>query len=114
MPHFVVDCSRSILEHVAEEQVIARVHHAANATGLFDENDIKVRVNPFAIYAVGNRRQEFIHVFSSIMEGRSVDQRAQLSRLIVGELVSIFPHVANIAVNIAEFEKATYCNRTML
>lgn len=114
MPHFVVDCSRSILEHRAEEEVIARVHNAANATGLFDEHDIKVRVNPFALYSVGNKREEFIHVFASIMEGRSVDQRAQLSRLIVVELASMFPHVAYIAINIAEFEKATYCNRTML
>jgi 5-carboxymethyl-2-hydroxymuconate isomerase len=114
MPHFVVDCSHSILEHRPEEEIIARVHGVANATGLFDEHDIKVRVNPFALYSVGNRREEFIHVFSSIMEGRSVDQRAELSRLIVVELACMFPHVANIAINIAEFEKATYCNRTML
>lgn len=114
MPHFVVDCSYSILQHQFEEDIIARVHGAAHATGLFDEHDIKVRVNPFTVYSVGNKREEFIHVFSSVMEGRSVDQRAELSRVIVIELASMFPGVANIAINIAEFEKATYCNRTML
>jgi 5-carboxymethyl-2-hydroxymuconate isomerase len=114
MPHFVVDCSRGILEHQTEDEIIARVHHVANASGLFDEHDIKVRVNPFAVYSVGNRREEFIHVFSSIMQGRSVEQRASLSRRIVAELASMFPRVANIAINIAEFEKATYCNRTLI
>lgn len=114
MPHFVVDCSQSILRSQSEEQIIERVHRAAHASNLFEEGDIKVRVNPFAVYAVGNKREDFIHVFASIMQGRSIEQRADLSRLIVGELVSMFPDVPNVAMNVAEFEKATYCNRAML
>ena len=114
MPHFVVDCSQSILESHTEEQIIERVHRAAHATTLFEEGDIKVRVNPFAIYAVGNKREDFIHVFASIMEGRSIGQRADLSKRVVGELVSMFPQVLNIAMNVAKFERATYCNRAML
>ncbi len=114
MPHFIVDCSQSILQSQTEEQINACVHRAANSTNLFDEGDIKVRVNPFTIYSVGNKRDAFIHVFASIMEGRSIEQRADLSRLIVSELVSMFPNVPNIAINVAEFERATYCNRGML
>lgn len=114
MPHFVVDCSQGILQFQTEEQIIARVHRAANSTRLFDEGDIKVRVNPFRIYSVGNKREAFIHVFASIMEGRSIEERASLSRLIVGELVSMFPLVPNVAINVAEFDRATYCNRAML
>jgi len=114
MPHFVIDCSQGVLQSQAEERIIDRVHRAANATNLFDEGDIKVRVNPFLVYAVGNKREDFIHVFASIMEGRSIEQRANLSRHIVSELFSMFPHVTNIAMNVAEFEKATYCNRAML
>lgn len=114
MPHFIVDCSQSILQSQTQEEIIARVHHAANSTNLFEEGDIKVRVNPYAIYSVGNKREDFVHVFASIMEGRSIEQRAHLSRLIVGELVFLFPDVRNIAINVAEFERATYCNRAML
>lgn len=114
MPHFVVDCSQDILQRRTEGQIIEHVHRAACSTGLFDEDDIKVRVNPFETYSVGNKRADFMHVFASIMEGRSIEQRANLSRLVVGELVSMFPDVANIAMNIAEFDKATYCHRAML
>ena len=114
MPHFVVDCSQSILQLQTEEQIIARVHRAANSTNLFEEGDIKVRVNPFTIYSVGNKREDFVHVFASIMEGRSIEEKANLSRLIVSELVAMFPHVPNVAINVAEFERATYCNRAML
>lgn len=114
MPHFVLDCSRGILASHTEQEIISLVHAAAHSTGLFDEGDIKVRVNPFDVYAVGNKREAFIHVFASIMEGRSVDQKANLSRHIVSELVSWFPEVRNVAMNVAEFEKATYCNKAML
>ena len=114
MPHFVVDCSQAILRRHGEEEILARLHRAVDASGLFDEADIKVKVNPFAVHAVGGGREDFIHVFSHIMQGRSIEQRADLSRRIVGALVDMFPSVQRIATNIAEFEKATYFNRDML
>jgi 5-carboxymethyl-2-hydroxymuconate isomerase len=113
MPHFVVDCSQGILRQRSEEEILLRLHRAVNATGLFKEPDIKVRVHPFAVYAVGGGKDDFIHVFSHIMEGRTVEQRADLSRRIVSELADMFPGVGRIAANVAEFEKATYCNLDM-
>lgn len=114
MPHFVVDCSLSLLELHDQKRINKCVHDTARSTGLFDVGDIKVRVQPFAIYTVGGTQEEFVHVFAHIMEGRSVAQRADLARRVVGELASMFPRVPNIAMNVAEFEKATYCNRQML
>ena len=48
------------------------------------------------------------------MEGRTIEQRAHLSQTIVGELAALFPAVDRIAMNVAEFEQATYLNRHML
>ncbi|MGF1751899.1 MULTISPECIES: 5-carboxymethyl-2-hydroxymuconate Delta-isomerase [Vibrio] len=114
MPHFVLDCSEEIFECHSEEFVIEQVHSVANASGLFDENDIKVRLNPFKTYSVGNRKECFIHVFTHIMQGRTTEQKAELSHQVVSNLVALFPDIPNIAMNISDFEKATYCNRTML
>ncbi|UNK48691.1 5-carboxymethyl-2-hydroxymuconate Delta-isomerase [Lysobacter sp. S4-A87] len=114
MPHFVVDCSQGLLQIHSEESIITRLHRVASASGLFDESDIKVRMRPFDIYAVGGEREDFIHTFAWIMQGRSIEQRAALSKAIVSELAGMFPLLPRIAVNIAEFEKATYFNRTMM
>ena len=114
MPHFVIECSENVLESVSEEEIIRQVHRVAHASGLFDERDIKVRMKPFKTYLVANTREDFIHVFSHIMEGRTTAQKANLSKSIVVKLLSMFPDVPNIAINIREFEKATYCNRRML
>jgi len=40
-----------------------------------------------------------------------IGQRSGLSRRVVGELVSMFPDVPNVAMSVAEFERATCCNR---
>lgn len=114
MPHFVVDCSQALLRIHDEASIIARVHQAVNSSGLFEESDIKVRIQPFETYAVGGGREDFIHTFAWIMQGRTVEQRAALSRVIVGELVEMFPLLPRIAVNVAEFEQATYFNRAMI
>lgn len=114
MPHFVLDCSESILEIHSEEQIIQQVHIVANSTHLFNEGDVNVRVNVYKKYSVGNKKEDFIRVFANIMEGRSVEQKANLSKKVVQKLASMFPNVPNIAMSIREFEKATYCNRNMI
>lgn len=114
MPHFILDCSDTILEEYSEEHILAQIHAVAHATRLFDEDDIKVRVHPYKNYFVGNKKQDFIHVFAYIMEGRSTEQKADLSKRVVQKLTSLFPKISKIAMNVYDFEKATYCNRDML
>ena len=56
----------------------------------------------------------FIHVFANIMEGRTTDQKAKLSKQIVSGLKTMFPEIPCIDVNVSDFEKATYCNKSMI
>ncbi|OUR93877.1 5-carboxymethyl-2-hydroxymuconate isomerase [Flavobacteriales bacterium 34_180_T64] len=115
MPHFVIDCSQHILELKDPNSIILEVHSAASNTGLFDEPDIKVRLNPFKEhYLVGGKQDDFIHVFADVMEGRDTKQKANLSKQIVVALKRMFPKIPFIAVNVRDFEKATYCNKSMV
>ncbi len=114
MPHFVIDCASSILDVHDEVTINKAIHKIANSTGLFIESEIKIRVNPYNHYLVGNEENEFIHVFTYIMQGRTTEQKAALSRAVVTKLNEMFPKVTNIAMNINDFEKATYCNKTQL
>lgn len=114
MPHFVIDCSENILLLHAPEDILREVHDTAEATGLFKKGDIKVRLRAFEHYTVGGAQADFIHVFGNIMEGRRVEQKADLSRKIVAKLKSMFAEVPVISINIREFEKATYCNRNLI
>ena len=111
MPHFVIDCSSNILELCTEEQLLDEVFFVAESTQLFVEDEIKVRVNAFEQWRVGNGKESFIHVFTSIMEGRTDGQKAYLLDEVIKSLSRSFPEVPNIAMNISEFRKIAYLNR---
>ena len=112
MPHFVIDCSENIIKIKSPKEIIQKVYDTAESTDLFDKGDIKVRINPFEYYNVGNTKDDFIHIFTNIMEGRTVSQKKNLSERIITELKSMFPDVPIISINIRDFEKATYCNKS--
>jgi 5-carboxymethyl-2-hydroxymuconate isomerase len=114
MPHFLLDCSRSLLTLRAPEELIREVHATAEASGLFAQGDIKVRIRAYDDFTVGGTMNDFLHVFGHIMQGRTTAQRKALSVAIVKRLKELLPAVPVISMNVAEFERDTYTNRTMV
>lgn len=90
------------------------VYDVAEASGLFAANDIKVRLRPFQYFKLGKDKKDFIHIFGNIMEGRSTEQKAELSRRIIERLNEMFPDIAILSINIQEFERATYSNKSLI
>ena len=116
MPHFIIDCSKGVTEKLATNQLIQEVYECAISSNLFAKeglNGIKVRVNSFEHYTVVNSQDDFIHVFAHIMEGRTTEQKRDLSKQIVDRLTTLFPSINNISMNVYEFEKATYVNKSV-
>ncbi|MBL6447820.1 5-carboxymethyl-2-hydroxymuconate Delta-isomerase [Fulvivirga sp. 29W222] len=114
MPHFVIDCSESVIMRKTPEEIMKAVFETAESTKLFKTVDIKVRINPFKYYNTANTQDDFLHIFANIMEGRNIEQKSDLSKRIVGKLKEMFPEVPVISMNIRDFEKASYCNKSMV
>ncbi len=114
MPHFIIDCSESILQMRDPKEVLKEVLNSSFATGLFEKSNIKVRINPYKHSLVMEGDSDFIHVFANIMEGRTDLQKTALSKTIVTTLKQLFPKVPIISMNIRDFEKTSYINKTML
>ena len=114
MPHFVIDCSEDILSLHKEEKILEQVNILLIETKLFHENDIKIRINFYKKYITGNKKENFIHVFANIMQGRCIEQKVYLSKTLVGGLSSMFPSLKHIGCNVVEFERASYFNKNML
>lgn len=114
MPHFIIDCSENILNFKSPEEIIQNVYDNAEATELFSKGDIKVRINPFKYYNVGNTQDDFIHVFANMMEGRTTEQKNDLSKRIIKSLKEMFPQIPIISINVRDFEKSSYCNKAMV
>ena len=114
MPHFIVDCSENVIQQKSPDEIMLAVYEVAEATGLFAANDIKVRLQPYQYFKLGEGKKDFIHVFGNIMEGRSTEQKANLSKQIIERLNEMFPDIAVLSMNIREFEKGTYSNKALI
>lgn len=114
MPHFIIDCSQDILRERTPDEIMDAVYETADTTGLFAANDIKVRLQPYQYYRLGNHKKNFLHVFGYIMEGRSTGQKTNLSKQICTKLKELLPDVSFLSVNISEFEAATYSNKALI
>ncbi len=114
MPHFIIDCSEDILQLKTAGEIMNVVYEAADATGLFAPNDIKVRLQPYQYYRLAEHKKNFLHVFGYIMEGRTTKQKAGLSRQISLRLTELLPDISFLSVNISEFEAATYSNKALI
>ncbi|QEC58529.1 5-carboxymethyl-2-hydroxymuconate Delta-isomerase [Flavisolibacter ginsenosidimutans] len=114
MPHFIIDCSENVLTQRTPEEMMQAVYDVAESTALFAQNDIKVRLNPYTFYKLGENKKDFIHVFAHIMQGRSTEQKATLSRKTIERLNELFPNLSILSMNVQEFDASTYCNKSLI
>ena len=117
MPHFIIDCSESIMTFADPDELMRSVYAAAEGSGLFATSGvggIKVRLRPYRYFTNVGGREHFVHVFANIMEGRTRAQKQALSESVVRALKALLPAVEIISMNVRDFEKATYCNATMV
>jgi 5-carboxymethyl-2-hydroxymuconate isomerase len=114
MPHFVIECSENVLTKKTPEEIMQAVYDVAEATGLFAKGDIKVRLNPYKYYKLGEEKNDFLHIFGNIMEGRSKEQKANLSTKIIERLNQLLPEISILSMNVRDFEMATYSNKSLI
>ena len=117
MPHFILECTENLLSKRPAAEILQAVYETAASSKLFaveGAGGIKVRINPYQHYLTVGTQDDFIHVFANIMEGRSTAQKKELSEMVVAKLKEMFPDVPIISMNVQEFEKASYCNRSMV
>lgn len=114
MPHFIIDCSENVLRQRPPEEIMQAVYDVAETSGLFAKEDIKVRLRPYQFFKLGKGKKDFIHIFGNIMEGRTTEQKAELSKRIIEKLNELLPELSILSINISEFEKATYSNKALI
>ena len=114
MAHFIIDCSAAIIQQKTPGEIMDAVYETAEATGLFAQDDIKVRIKPYQYYRLGKTKKNFIHIFGNIMEGRSTEKKADLSKKTIERPKQLFSDVSILSVNIREFEMSTYSNKSLI
>lgn len=108
MPHFIIECNKEVVTKVDGKTLVKEVFYIALVSELFSKSDIKVRLKAYDESLVAGKEHDFIHVWGFIREGRTDDQKQQLSESIVLRLKELFSEVFVISANIQELDENSY------
>lgn len=113
MPHAVVEYSDNLSQSVYDSQLTAAVHDVMIQCGLFNTNDIKTRSYATSDWLTGTSTKSggFVHVTISLMEGRTLEQKQELTQAMFETLSHALPNVQSLTVDIRDMTRETYRKR---
>lgn len=114
MPHILVEYSANLDGDIEIAGLVAALHEAALATGVFPLGGTRTRAARRDVYAIADRHPDnaFVHVQLSIGEGRSVETRHRAGEEIFAALAGFTEHTGTrrplaLSLNIAEIDRET-------
>ncbi|MBA5764347.1 5-carboxymethyl-2-hydroxymuconate Delta-isomerase [Vibrio sp. 404] len=107
MPHLIMEYSNSVDERVNTQRLLEDLHHAAIQSGLFDAPSLKSRSLRYHDWLVGEEADsvDFIHVTFELLDGRSAEQKRELSRQLMSVLQQQANHVRSLTINIRDMDR---------
>ena len=111
MPHFIADCSANIRSILAPDRLVEAIHDTADASGLFEPGDIKVRCHFCDEFTVGGTTDDFVHIIAYLLSGRSATAKLHLAKSIIARLMPLLPTVNTLSIDIRDIEREGYANR---
>ena len=114
MPHFVVHTNASFLATTNGTRILQCINERAEASGLFPNSTIKVRIIPFENSIVGGEHADIIHIVAWIMGGRTTEQKKALADSIIIALKDLLPEIPTLSIDIRNIDPSTYSNREMV
>lgn len=110
MPNLVMEYSNSVDERVNVQGLLEDLHQVAIQSGLFDIASIKSRALRCHNWLIGEEGDsvDFIHLSFELLDGRSAEQKRELSRQLMEVLVQQASHVRSLTVNIRDMDKESF------
>ncbi|MGO3739987.1 MAG: 5-carboxymethyl-2-hydroxymuconate Delta-isomerase [Marinomonas foliarum] len=114
MPHCIVEYSQNLEQEVPPADLLEAVKEACITSTLFSVEDIKLRSFPYKSFLTAGREDAFVHVILRVLSGRTVEQRKQLSHLVLEALTQFSLKDVSFSVEVCEMESDTYAKRVVL
>jgi 5-carboxymethyl-2-hydroxymuconate isomerase len=113
MPHIVIEHSNEGHASFDAAALMRALHEAASGTGVVQAADLKIRATAYAEYLVAGRRDGFCHVSLYLLEGRTPEQKVQLSEALRAAMVALLPQTKSLSVDIRDMDAGAYKKRLL-
>ena len=113
MPHCIVEYSRSIEPRVSASELMTAVYNSTLQSGLFEESHIRVRAMAYDYFQLGGQSAAFIHITVRLHQGRSSEQKKQLSDMVLAGLLALELTAVSLTVETVEMHTESYARRVV-
>ncbi|MCW8955956.1 MAG: 5-carboxymethyl-2-hydroxymuconate isomerase [Gammaproteobacteria bacterium] len=114
MPHLIIEFSHELATDERVGSMMEAVLLAAQLTGLFEQNHIKVRMIPIQYYRTIKGRDAFIHAQLRIHSGRNAQQKKLLSEAVLASIREQHWPVKQITVEVVDMDRDSYSKYTAI
>jgi len=111
MPHLVIEYSEGALARDDVTGLMEALFEAAWRTGIMKAEDVKVRACVYDDFLVAGKRDSFVHLSVYLLEGRSPDQKVELSTSLRRTMTERCPDVVSISVDVRDMDPVAYKKR---
>ena len=111
MPHIIVEHSLDLVDPLKANGLLDTIFVAVESTGLFNLENIKVRLHPVDDYKLGLASSGFIHVTCRIHQGKTEQQKQQLTQSVLNAIALWMQQARRscvITVELVELGRASY------
>ncbi|UUM30818.1 5-carboxymethyl-2-hydroxymuconate Delta-isomerase [Vibrio japonicus] len=110
MPNLVMEYSNSVDERVNVQGLLEDLHKVVLHSGLFDVGSVKSRALRCNDWLIGEEGDsvDFIHISFELLDGRTQEQKRELSRQLMAELQEQASHIRSLTVNIRDMDKECF------
>ncbi|MEF1290465.1 5-carboxymethyl-2-hydroxymuconate Delta-isomerase [Vibrio sp. M260118] len=110
MPNLVMEYSSSVDDRVNIQGLLEDLHQVALTCGLFDIGSVKSRSLRSHNWLVGEAGDsvDFIHINFELLDGRTAEQKRELSRQLMAVLQQQAGHVHSLTVNVRDMDRECF------
>lgn len=110
MPNLVLEYTNSVDERVNIQGLLEDLHQVTLECGLFQVNDVKSRALRCHHWLIGELEDsvDFIHITFELLEGRSTEQKQQLSDALMAVLQQQASEVKSLTVNMRDMDRDSF------
>jgi 5-carboxymethyl-2-hydroxymuconate isomerase len=108
MPHFVIEYSGSLTQQITPEIIMDSVFEGAKASKSFPPEAIKIRMLPHPVFRLHDKHKDFLHVSAHIFNGRTDQQKSEISEAIIKPLKTLGLQSVFVSVEIVDIHRAGF------
>jgi len=110
MPNLVLEYTNSVDERVNIQGLLEDLHQVTLECGLFQVNDVKSRALRSHHWLIGELEDsvDFIHITFELLEGRTSQQKQQLSDALMAVLQQQASEVKSLTVNMRDMDRDSF------